>query len=183
MKLILTDVDNTILQCTNIFREFLSKRIGHKPLLDHYDIARSYGISSDDADMLLEEFWASPLMGELPPEPCAREVLPRLYERDYRFVAITACSSDPKTLERRTANLKSAFGFEWNHIHCVGHLSKELTLQTYKPAIWVEDHFDNCVQGAKTGHRSFLINRSNNQDRDDARITRVDSWFDIEKYC
>lgn len=184
MPLLLVDVDDTVLQCSVSLEYFCTgilKIDPVHPLKKFYDVGYCYGIDDATVSELLNGFWNSPLMGKLSPEPCAAEVLPRLHRRGYKLVAITACADDARTVERRTANLTEAFGFQWDAVHCVSHEPKTITLRKYEPSIWVEDNFKNAVLGVEAGHQSFLISKSYNEPFNHQHVTRVNNWYEIEK--
>lgn len=181
-KVILTDVDGTVLNMDTAFERFMAEQ-GYPALSrmrEHYSIARAFGITEHDASHAVREFFRHPLMATLDPEPCAAKVLPDLYRDGWRFVAITAAPNDPKVIAARRSNLEEAFGFEWDAVHCVGlHGEKRTTLLAYKPSVWVEDHFINGVVGAETGHRVFLLDRPYSRDRSHPEVIRVPDWHAI----
>ena len=136
------------------------------------------------ASEVIHDFWRSEAMKALEPEPCAAEVLPRLYAQGWRFVAITACTDEPAIVEARIANLKKAFGFDFEAVHCSGMCNggKAEVLAQYEPAVWVEDHFHNAIAGGLLGHKTFLMDRPYNQDMQHGYVTRVKDWHEIEEY-
>jgi FMN phosphatase YigB (HAD superfamily) len=185
-KLILTDIDETILDFTTAFGTWVTAQ-GHtakSALRENYNLATTFGITDVEAIKLIEEFHhEGEGFANLAPEPCAALVLPRLYAAGYRFVAITACVSTPEIKEARVANLEKAFGFAWEDCHCVGlRGSKAEALARYEPTIWVEDNFNHALYGAHVlGHRTFLVERGYNVTLNDPAITRVKDWHEIEE--
>jgi len=183
--LILTDVDGTILRWDDGFAAYMQEEHG-MPMLsrmrDHYSIARSFGISERDASRFVRDFFLHRLAGELPPEPCAMDVLPKLHARGWRFIAITACPAESVVVDARRHNLEAVFGFPWDVVHCVGLSGeKRSTLLGYRSAIWVEDHFENAVAGSEANHRSFLLDRTFNTGRSHPEVTRVTDWHEIAR--
>lgn len=182
-KLILTDVDDTVLNFSDHFQEWLEKAHGiysQKRLRDHWNVPYTFDVTIQKSNILIDEFSTSDMMHQLRPEFCAVEVLPKLYRSGYRFVAITACTDDPKTKEYRATNLLNAFGFEWEDIHCVGlHTDKGAFLTRYDPSIWVEDKFENAVRGAEIGHEAFILDRNHNRHFQHDDVTRIKDWHDI----
>lgn len=190
-KIILTDADETILRCSIPLERFFSERLSTSPTSNVINVREAYGIGEDVAFDLIHDFWRSDIMKSMDPEPCAAEVLPRLYSQGWRFVAITACADEPSIRENRMANLKAAFGFDWEDVHCTGYHSitpdgrnkKSEYLARYEPAIWVEDNYQNALAGALLGHKSFLIHRDHNEDTEEhALVSRVRTWNEIEEY-
>jgi 5'(3')-deoxyribonucleotidase len=185
-KLILCDVDDTLLFCANILEEFAIKRLGTpslRRLRDNYHVYKIFDISVETAEEICQEFWKSELFFNLPPMPCAKAVLPHLYDQGYRFVAISACENNPIVKANRLRNLENAFGFKWEDLYCTHGSEKAIPLAKYDPTIWVEDHWLNCQTGAKLGHKSFLIKQGYNvADPEEPLFTRVNDWYDIHQY-
>jgi 5'(3')-deoxyribonucleotidase len=184
-KLILSDVDDTVLACSDALEKFCIGILHQPPirrLRDTYLIHHAFAVDEATSHHLCNLFWNHELIGQLEPEPCARLVLPRLYAAGYRFVAVTACLDEPLIRQRRMANLERAFGFPWEDIYCTYQKEKADVLKLFKPTIWVEDHWHNCQAGGKIGHNSFLLNRAHNAvDLEPPKFTRVDDWHDIER--
>lgn len=184
-KLILTDVDETVLDFTTPFESWVQAKgwsISGK-MRDVYDLTKLLQTDLETAIGLVGEFHTdAPEFGLLEPEPCAKVVLPRLYERGYRFVAITACVDTPEVRETRLTNLKAAFGFEFEDCHCVGlRTDKAAVLERYGRSIWVEDNPKHANDGARLGHRSFLLPQGYNSTAVlDSGVIRVQNWHELE---
>lgn len=180
-KLILTDIDETVLMFADPFHDWMAARgvVGDGRLRDNYCLTKTFGIPRDEVHGVLAEFalgdgWVS----RLPPEVCAKEVLPDLYKRGFRFVGITAV--DEPVHDRRMENLEREFGFAFEALHCVGlGGSKRDVLSRYPSSVWVEDHWGHALDGAIIGHKSFILTRAYNQHENDPRVTRVADWHAI----
>lgn len=185
MTIILTDIDDTILNCGDGLQQFLEEECGlttTERLSDHHNISKLYNVSVEESLVLVKRFHQSSWMARLSPLPCAVVVLPELYKRGYRFVAITACLNEPETVAARKANLLNVFGFEWEAIHCLGMVpSKRETLALYQPSIWIDDLAKHAEDGADLGHRSFLIDKPYNQSLQNSSVIRVKDWHEIAK--
>lgn len=183
-KLILTDIDDTILNYVTPFRAWMEAK-GYEPVRPYgevYNLGQIYGLDDDHAISLIEEFTHGEEFGALAPEPCALEVLPALYWEGYRFVAISATVKSKENRDRRMKNISEAFGFEFEDCFCTGlRLPKTPYLESYrgKSDLWVEDNFSHAVDGAEMGHNTFLITRLYNRDFEHERVTRVNDWHDI----
>lgn len=182
-KLILTDVDETILRFADPFQDWIEAR-GFKTngrLRDIYNIEHWIGIDHDTALELMDEFGRTEAMKNQPPEECALKVLPRLHSAGYRFAAITACGTSLAFQKQRHRTLEATFGVPFADVHVVATRgSKREHLESYPEAIWVEDSFNHAVVGAETGHRTFLLTRPYNVGLAHAGVTRVANWYDIE---
>lgn len=183
-NLILTDVDDTCLKFADPFQDWLKNTkgmAGHSRLLHSYDVGKWLGIPEPQAADLIVEYLGSGHILDQPPEPCALEVIPRLHEQGYEFVAITACGTNPDFAQKRRKRLEEVFGFRWQNVHCVElGGNKDAYLRFYSPTIWVEDNWKHALNGQEIGHRSFILTRGYNEHLDHPEITRVIDWHEIE---
>lgn len=183
-RIILTDVDDTILSFSEAFQRWAREQ-GHaitQCIHEAGTVEGALGLSIPDAHEIIMEFLISDAFGKIEPEPCALEILPQLHRDGYRFVAITACDPNPLTVALRERNLRDAFGFAFEDVIAVGFTGGEgkgPSLRRYQPTIWVEDNFNHAVLGADIGHNSLLINRSANHGMSDSRLRRVGNWHEI----
>ena len=181
-KLILTDVDECILQWTEGFTNFICdhKDIKVSKERDDHRVYKWLEIHDDEAYKLVMEFNSSNYFSLLEPFACAQQVLPKLYTEGYRFVAITSCSSDSIISKMRRENLQKYFGNIFKEVHCLdfGDDKGEILLQ-YPKAIWVEDAMEWAVRGADLGHSTFLISHKHNETLVDPRIVRVNNWHTL----
>lgn len=183
-KLILTDVDDTVLEYATPFQDWLASYKGitsTERLRDRYSVEKSFDVTRERAIELMTEY--TPFMTDQPAEPCAAEVLPRLYRDGWRFVAITACGLSEEFRRQRLATLEKAFGFPWDAIHVVDLRTPKTTyLRRYTPSIWVEDNLDHAIDGSKLNHNSFLLNRAYNDAEVPKGVTRVRDWHEIAEH-
>jgi hypothetical protein len=186
LMIILSDIDDTVMLSAAVLQRYLEDECGltseHR-LADIHNIPKAFGIDQDETLRLITQFHRSRFMEDIPPMPCAAVVLPELHRRGYRFVAITACLNEPEVVAARQRNLKAAFGFEWEAVHCIGlSLCKKDALKLYPKSIWVDDLPHHAAAGAALGHRSFLIDKLYNQDVEHPDVTRVIDWHELEIY-
>jgi|HigsolmetaAR203D_1030402.scaffolds.fasta_scaffold08510_7 hypothetical protein len=181
-KLILTDVDDTVLRYTDYFQEWAEKQ-GFSfsvPLRSHYSIEQATGATPEETFALMRRFVDEGWLNEQPPEECALEVLPELHKAGYTFVAITACGGDEAFRNARKRRLEEVFGFRWQAVHVLPlRAAKTEQLRAYSPSVWVEDNALHAIDGASVGHRTFLLTRPYNECDPIAAVTRVRSWHDI----
>lgn len=182
-KLILTDVDNTILNFSKGFDAWMTARSFRKrgDTADQYSLSAAYGLKPKQIAVLIEQFCASPEGADLEPHPCARDALPILYRAGWRFVAISSCPNFRGFEKRRRANLREAFGFDFTEVRCLGlGADKRGALRSYRPSVWIEDHTQNAARGAQAGHRTFLLDRPYNRaDAMPPGVSRVSTWDEI----
>ena len=180
--LIITDVDDVLLDWLKSFKRFLkTKNIEtNTPELMNWDLRTWVKALPEEILPLVREFNNSKAFAKIPALEDAKEVLPRL-RRSHDFVAVTACARDEKTVRQRKNNLE-ILGIDFKDIHCVeiGEDKSEI-LKNYPESIWVEDKYEGALQGVKVGHKSFLINRSYNLHQNHDSLTKVSCWREIEK--
>lgn len=186
MKVILTDIDDTVLQFAYSFEKWAVEQKGYtlkQSIRDGGTIEDALGCSRDDVDSLVIEFSTNPTyFGVIPPEADALAVIPLLHNMGYKFVAISSCVDGPEVTEVRRKNLREVFGFEWHDVHCVGLLApKNNALQQYQSAWWIEDNAKNAILGDQLGHKSFLLDRPYNRVNFDTPhdVSFVNSWHDV----
>lgn len=184
-KVILTDVDDAILNWSDPFREWVISEKGYEAegkLQDFVNIEAWLGCDLDTTRKLVEEFNTNPnYWPNFAPLPGAVEVVDRLVADGWKFVAITACATDQWTYDARFDNLRRVFGGAFDTLHCVGLAqSKVPYLTRYRPTYWVEDKWKHALDGADLGHKPFLMQYGHSAGHYDPRITNVNSWLEIE---
>ncbi len=184
-KIILTDVDDSVLSYAETLQTYLEAR-GIRftgELRDVHTFSEVTDLTDEQGSELITKFALDDQhFANLPPEPCAAEVIPMLHRQGWEFVAISACGTDPRVYEMRVRNLEKAFGFPWKALHTVEFWeSKREYLRQYDRAYWVEDNRRHAIEGGSLGHRAFLLDRLHNAcpERPDPRFIRVDTWWDI----
>jgi hypothetical protein len=169
MKLILTDIDDTVLRFGDKFEEWCidTKKLATfgGRLRESASIEDFLQCDRERATELVIEFSTCPnTMPFLEPEPCAQIYVPKLYEMGYQFAAISSCVDGPVVTQMRRENLERAFGIPWLDVTCVGLLApKHEALRQHEPTFWVEDNANNALLGAELGHQTFLLDRSYNR--------------------
>jgi len=188
MALILTDLDDTVLDWTNPFFSFLKTKtnIVSPTHILHQQLGESLGISEIDADELTHIFNTSDEFFNLPPYADAYDVLDYL-SNNHRFVGITSGSSSKmdikETQRRRMDNLEKHYpGIFSDLIVLPLHGDKSEALNKFYPCYWIEDNFHNALKGIHAKHEVFLIDRPNNAHYQDERVKRVKTWSEIQKY-
>ena len=187
MKVILTDIDDTVLRFAYAFEKWAVEHKGYTLYRSIRDgcktIEEALGCTEDDVDSLVNEFSTNPtFFGSIPPESDALAVVPVLHRMGYQFVGVSSCVDGPEVTTCRRKNLEEAFGFKWLNVHCVGLLaSKDEILRSYSASWWVEDNHRNAVLGDSLGHKTFLLDRPYNRKTIEPphNVSIVDSWHDV----
>ena len=181
-KLILTDVDECILQWTDPFIRFVNEKYNVYPKAgrNSHLIYEWLEVHPDKAYEMVIDFNTSHHFGALEPFNSAAKYIPMLHNEGYRFVAISACSDSDHVAEMRKANIAKYFGNIFEDIFCVGfHQGKKSVLEKFPKSFWVEDAMQWALVGADAGHQTFLIDHEHNKLLIDPRIIRVKDWHTI----
>ena len=186
-KLILTDVDGCLLWWEEGFHGWM-KASGHNRIkCNSYALELHYpGMSSDEAYNNIVEYNNSSWMLGIPPYKDSRIGVARLADAGHTFHAITSMSKDPFSKELRRMNLDNLFGKDViTQLTCLDlDQSKRNSLEPYRDSgmVWIEDHPKNAMLGAEMGLDVILFDHSYNQEVDDERVKRVNSWSEVCDY-
>lgn len=185
--IILTDVDGVLLNWEDAFHAWMNEQ-GYVP--DHknaYEIWDCYKasypeLSASKLHNMICTFNSSATMGFLSPTEGAVYWIDKMHLlHNVKFHAITSMGSDRFAHKLRRMNLENIFGDDiLNELTILPCGAKKFrALSQYKDSglIWLEDNIENAVCGSKLGLKTFLFNRSYNQNTEfDSYFTRVDNW-------
>lgn len=150
-----------------------------------YDIEDMYGISTKEANMLIQAFNESAALKRLPPVKDAIKYIRKLHEdHGYVFHCISAIPNTQDMYEARMENIQNLFGktaFE-RLILCGSSTNKKELLKEYKDTdcFWIEDLTKNAEYGLEYNMRCILMNQHYNEtDKLNPRIRRVNNWKEI----
>jgi hypothetical protein len=184
-KTILTDADGVLFDWVGSYVNWATTVKGLELAQDYlksYTLEGWFGITKDHAWSLVTEFNGGNAMAVMEPYLDAVEYVNKLhYDHGYKFIVITSMGLNPYAKKLRWSNLKQLFGDAIQDLIVTDILvCKGPILETYEPAIWIEDKPSNANVGAEHGHRSFLLNHDHNAEHElDPRVTRVDDWNGI----
>ena len=180
-KLILTDVDETLLHWKKEFSKFLHDLEIHPttPWITH-DMAIWMNKPRAEVDKLVYEFNTSSRFENLEEYEYSVEYVAKLVEKGYRFVAISACGNDPLVTKIRKRGLEKRFGKIFDDIYCIdGAVGKRSLLESYPKTWFVEDSRENALIAHEIGHTTLLVDQLHNKDFTHDGITRVYHWKDV----
>lgn len=186
--IILTDVDGVLLSWVHSFEWWMKRKGYKKSKCISYKVSEQYGISDDEAQVLVEHFNESAAIGFLPPIGDAIKYVRKLHEEHGAvFHCITSLGVEPYAQRLREVNLKSVFGETvFERVQCLDcGADKTEALKRYEDSdfVWIEDKPQNAEVGAKLGLRSFLINRPYNIDYDlNEDVIRVNNWKELYEH-
>jgi hypothetical protein len=186
--IILTDVDGVLLSWAHSFEWWMKRKGYKKGKCISYKVSEMYGLSVDEADVLVRHFNESAAIGFLPPLNDAIKYVRKMHEEHGAvFHAITSLGTEPYAQRLREENLKRVFGdgiFE--RVQCIDcGADKTEALKRYEDSgfVWLEDKPENAEVGAKLGLRSFLFNQPYNTDYEVSEdVIRVKNWKDLYDY-
>lgn len=186
MKLILTDIDDTIVHWSKHFREWVVQQgfvtAGENPT--EYDLSKWLNLNHEKTIDLITEFNTCESFEFITTHTDALEVINRLKRDGYNFIAISAANEHTVTWEMRKRNLDYYFPKVFDVIYHTGFsssTSKRDFLNKFKNCYWVEDSLKNAnlAEGDKM---TFLIDRPWNQGKINNTVHRVKDWYEIERY-
>lgn len=184
-KILLTDVDGTIVDFGKPFHEWMEQEgytaIGS--LSETFDIDIVFGIDRKTAVDCVERFCKSPVFAQLEPILGAVEAIAWAKAEGWRVIAITSCAASPEAQEMRCRNLEELFHIPACDVVFAGLLGdKASILQGYPSAIWVDDHPHHIDEGTLAGHKCFIIDKPYNRKyciNDGQSTVRVNDWNEI----
>ena len=184
-KRILTDADGVLLNWTEAFVAWAYER-GYTLKEDHehhYRVeSKLHGVSTDQGNVLVDDFNASSALRSLKPFRDAQTYVPMIAGLGFEFHCITSIDNHPDIVDNRTHNLRELFGDIFHEVTCVpDHENKTKYLSEYKDSecIWVEDHVKNAINGHDLGLRSIIMSHDANLHLDHDGIHRVHTWKEI----
>jgi hypothetical protein len=185
-KLILTDIDGVVLDWATGFENYLSEHHNIE-IVDptQYTAHLRWNGTREQLKTLTWHFNMSSWMADLEPFRDSVDVIKKLGEEGWRFIAITSMHVDQKAHALRVQNLKKLYGDVWQDVICLATgADKDEALLPWKDSgyVWIEDKFSNARLGADMGLDSLLMRHEHNAKFDDSRITKVDNWQQIYYY-
>lgn len=187
---ILTDVDGVLLDWESAFHNWMTTHHGHNQngnytsywLEDRYDIPR-YDIYNK-----VKEFNESSQIGFLEPFRDSVHYVKLLNEKhNFKFVAVTALSTELTAIKLRTYNLENVFGkniftdvYSIETAACKRDILTDLSKQYYG-SWWIEDKAENADVGLECGYRSILIKHDHNADYSGSAVV-ANNWSEIYEH-
>lgn len=191
-KIFLTDVDAILLKWSHQFGVYMDKRHGINiwdKISDRdqiYGLEDEIGITEDEMMKYIKAFHKDEeLFSNIPAYDDALEIVNKISQKGWGFVAITSCGLDKDVIEMRKKNLEKYFPGVFIDFHAVEiDTSKFSVLSQYSPTNWVDDSPEHVITGRDCGHTSFrIVRRSDTRINDDDRgIIFVENWWQIYRY-
>jgi len=184
-KILLTDVDDTILDWLGGFISYAGKVLNrsYQGRPTNYQLDSYLGITGKEVGALIKDFNEQSInFGMLEPISNSQEYLPKFYNAGWQIVVISSCADTKQTHLLRKNNLTSVFGDIFSDINLLPleQRSKSLELRSYSPGIWAEDKFSLAVEGLQAQHEPFVFRRLHNRaDQEHPMVSWVDSWQEI----
>lgn len=192
-KIVLTDVDGTIVDFAHPFHDWMDERgfqvVDNKHLTRNFLIREVFNCSPEEHEDEVLAFSESPVFAKLPALPNAQEAIQGLRDDGWRVVAITACHVSDAAMAGRKANMKDLFGIEEQDVIFVGPMASKLEVLSKMPkGYWVEDLVHHAQEGYTTGHIPIIFDRPYNRlnnivtPEEQNAIVRLDNWVEIEAF-
>lgn len=182
---ILVDVDGVLLDWTSRFPYFLQKMgydreaaIFMHATDEWKTVEELTGLDTEQALKLVDAYCRSKFMRYLSPYKDALIAVNHL-KRYYDFVAVTAITNHPDTIQNRTENLEFWYPGAFKEVHCVGvDGDKQVILSKYSPTIWIDDSPKHISEGLRAGHACIRLARDSRPDVAPCFIAK--DWVDIQ---
>jgi len=182
-KTILVDCDGVVLNWEYAFDIFMEEH-GFSKVPDanmHYDMASRYGIEKAQVKKLIRIFNESAAIAYLPALRDAVEVVTKMADEGWEFIAITSLSTNKYAQRLRKRNLDKLFGKgTFVKVTCLATgADKDEALSRYKDSglYWVEDKPENALAGLKVGLKPILVEHGFNMHNKDFPLAK--NWKEI----
>lgn len=171
-KPVIFDCDGVLLDWETCFREWVEKNYPNGQFNSEYpldwDLSKWIGCTQEQAFGLIRSFNQTSHFGALDPMPEAARLLYEIDRKGHPIYVVTSCSNDPAVLRRREQNLSRVFSIDIRRTICLDlGVSKLETLRAFNTVFgecfWVEDNYQNAIDGHAAGHRSFFLRRPHNE--------------------
>jgi FMN phosphatase YigB (HAD superfamily) len=187
VPLILTDVDDVLLQWCQGFKTFVESH-GFKVLEPHPKVwsmeqwvMRDNGqsIGKEITMQLVRRFNHSHEFGKLKPYRDAQKTLRDLKNKGYHVVAISSCTDCPEAVQKRKKNIEEYFLDMVDLVVCLplGADKHQVLSEIKNRCIFVDDNPQNVVCAERIGHRGLLMHRPWNASF--TEVSRIRSWNDV----
>lgn len=183
--IILCDVDGVLLDWTSRFPYFLQKMgYDREAAIMMYatdewkTVEELTGLVGESAINLVDSYCKSKYMRYLSPYKDALIAVNHL-KKYFDFVAITAITNHPDTIQNRTENLEFWYPGAFKEVHCVGvDGNKQQILSKYDRTIWIDDSPKHIKEGIRAGHRCIRLKRDSRPDEGLCFV--ANDWVDIQ---
>lgn len=181
-KTVLVDVDGVLVSWMPVFKRYAEK-------MSYKHLVKDRGDFLDVPTYIIEEFNESGELKNLPVYQKADVHVRKLKNDGFNFVAITSVGKSPSVKDHRIDNLQRIYGddiFNKDNVICLGvHEKKGEVLRDWKNTglFWIEDSYNNAVDGMSLGLQPVLIPYDYNINQQRLPGLRwaceKDSWKDI----
>ena len=167
-KLILTDCDGVLLNWEYAFNIWMEDH-GYTMVENGnfiYNIAKRYGLDSEEGSRMVAFFNQSAVQGFLPALRDSQHDVRLLANLGYKFTVITSMTNDPSAQKLRIKNLQKLFGKDTfdKFIFLGTGEDKDGVLKEFKDSgqYWIEDKPTNAELGLEMGLKSLLMEHAFN---------------------
>jgi len=191
-KLILIDVDGTILDWKNGFIQFMAiegivvKDDTKYKVHEWMQEAKGKEVDEAKGKFLIEYFNRSAWIRFLDPLRDSVEVIKALKAKGYTFIAITSLHKDKPAQELRRMNIDEVFGEGTisEIIFLPTGADKDEVLDRYKDsgAWWIEDKVENAIAGEDRGLKPIIIEHEYTASQYTRGIPTAKYWSTVYKH-
>lgn len=179
--ILLSDIDGVTIDWLEGFIKYCES-IGHKALHNEPKVFAMTDIFPD-----LEKPWVhimdyqhSPYYDEIKAYPEVVEVYNKLHDMGVKIIFVTSCGTTEHIKEARNKVMEKEFNGKYEHIEYLDFgASKTEILNKYPNATYIDDQMKMSIEGAESGHDSFIKDMSYNREDSDERVKRLYSFKDL----
>ena len=173
--ILLSDIDGVTIDWLDGFIKYCEKK-GHKA---KHNKPKEFGMTDIFPTLekpweLIKDYQDSEEYSNIKAYPEAVEVYNKLYDMGVKIIFVTSCITSDKVEEVRTKTMKEEFNGKFDHIEYLDFGASKLeVLNKYPSATYIDDQLKMAIEGSETGHDSFVMDMSYNQNDNDNRVNRL----------
>lgn len=165
-KLIITDVDETLLQWLPAFKKYMENNYNYNKLkineINDWSLTDWLNCSDETLFEYINDFNVSEGFGNLTPLKYSINALTELKKLGYYIVALSSCNNinHPDISDQlRKHNLLNIFGYKiFNDIITLPlRTSKKEILCKYNPCFFIDDNYNYCLEALECNHKSLCL--------------------------
>lgn len=132
---------------------------------------------------LIMDYQHSPFYQEIKSYDEVKQVYSELYDMGVKIVFVTSCGLTEEILDARRIMINRETEGKYHDIEFLElGASKADILKKYPTATFIDDQIVMAIEGAETGHKSFLRDMPYNSECNHKDVTRLTSFKPLIKY-
>ena len=188
-KIIISDVDGVSLDYLSGLDRYMVLN-GIKVNYDShsYDLTKRYGLEFKTLHEYMHRFHHDDFIAKLNPMADALEHIKHISNDGYKFIWITSIEVSDFTMAARKSNLLDVFGDVTHSIYFTDMDQPKTDILSAlgqdTGLLWVEDKYENAVDGHSVGLKTILVDAPHNTEyvnNDLIRVCERNTWKEIRE--